>query len=460
MSSPVAAIAYARQHRERFQEELKALLRIPSVSTSPERSAEMMEAAEWVAEQLRELSFERVQVLPTARHPVVYGENLRAGADAPTVLFYGHYDVQPAEPLELWTSGPFDPAVRGENLYARGASDMKGQVVAFLKAVESWIKSAGRLPLNLKCMIEGEEEIGSTSLPEFMRANRKLLACDYCLNGDGGILAPDAPAITYALRGLAYFEIRLQGPSQDLHSGLFGGAVENPANVLARLIAGMHDEHGRITLPGFYERVRPLAPDERAALARLPQPDAWWIAKTGAPALGGEAGYTAIERASARPTLDVNGLSSGFTGAGSKTVLPSKAMAKISLRLVPDQEFKMVRASMEAYLKQQVPPTVSWELLELAGSNAPMIERDSKAVRAARRALEAVWKKEPLFTRCGGTVPVVSQIKELLGVDSLLLGFELPDDNLHAPNEKIHLPTYERGVETYIYFLHYASISE
>ena len=449
-----AALAYARQHRDAFVTDLKELLRIPSVSTLPECVPDMQRAAEWVARHLTERGFENVRVFPTAKHPIVYGENLRAGAGKPVLLAYGHYDVQPAEPLEPWTTGAFEPTQRGENLYARGASDMKGQVVCLLKAIESLVRTGGAtLPVNLKVMIEGEEEIGSPSLPAFLKVHKQLLACDVCLNGDGGIVAADAPSITYALRGLAYFELRLSGPATDLHSGIFGGAIHNPANVLAKLIADMHDREGRITLPGFYTQVRSLDPEERESFRKIPQPDAWWLKATGAPALFGESGYTSYERATARPTLDVNGLWSGFTGAGSKTVLPAQAAAKISMRLVPDQDPLEVKTSFEQFLRERCPPTVKWDLKYMAGCRAPITDRHSKWVKAGVAALQAVWNTEVLFTRIGGTVPVVGYIQDLLSVESLLLGFGLPDDNLHAPNEKLHLPTFHRGVETYVRFL-------
>ncbi|MBE7464855.1 MAG: dipeptidase [Planctomycetes bacterium] len=454
MSDLEAALEYARTRTEAFKRDLIDLVRIPSVSTDPERAGDMGRAAEWCAERLRALGFQNVAALPTARHPVVYGEHLGAGPGAPTVLFYDHYDVQPAEPLHEWTSPPFEPAQRGDNLYARGVSDSKGQLVAHLKAVEALVQTnRGRLPVNLKYMLEGEEEIGSPSLPGFLKENRERLRCDFCLNGDSGILAPDQPAIMYALRGLSYFEIRVQGPQRDLHSGLFGGAVQNPAEVLAKLLAGMKDANGRVTLPGFYDDVRELSDAERADLAKLPQPDTWWLEQTGAPQLFGEAGYTSVERASARPTLEVNGLLSGFTGEGSKTVLPSRAMAKVSMRLVADQEPAKIQAGLERYLKEHAPPTVRWELLTFADARPSLLERDSREARAAAEALKAVWGKPALFMRQGGTIPAVAQIEEALGVKSLLLGFGLPDDNLHAPNEKLHLPTFFRGIETHLRFL-------
>ena len=452
MPDPQPALDYAQQWRGEALEDLKEFLRIPSISTLPEHQLDLGRAASWVADELRGLGLQAVEVLPTAGHPVVYGEWLQANDSAPTVLVYGHYDVQPVDPLDLWKSPPFEPSVRGEDLFARGASDMKGQIVAQLKALEALVKTSG-LPLNLKFMIEGEEEVGSPSLAAFIEKHRSKLACDFCLNLDAGVLGPNIPSLTTALRGLAYFELRIQGPAGDLHSGTFGGAVENPANVLVKLIAGMHDQAGRVTLPGFYDDVRPVTEQDRADLARLPQDDAWWMEKSGTKALAGEAGFSATERATSRPTLDVNGLLSGFTGVGSKTVLPAKAMAKISTRLVPDQRPEQIHESLIAYLRRFAPPTVTWEVDLLAGAVPGIIERNSPEVRTAAKALEAAWGKPAVYKREGGTVPVVGMIQELLGVKSLLLGFGLPDDNLHAPNEKFHLPNFYRGIDTLIRFL-------
>lgn len=446
-----AAIRYAEDQREQSLQDLITLLRIPSVSTLPEHESDMHAAAEWIAERLRDLGFESVAIMPTARHPVVYGEWMQAGPQAPTILIYGHYDVQPADPLDEWTHDPFDPQIRGENIYARGASDMKGQLVASLRAVEAMLKTSG-MPINVKYMLEGEEEIGSPSLEGFIREHKDMLRCDVCLNTDAGILAPDQPAITYALRGLAYFEIRLRGAATDLHSGTFGGVIDNPAIVLCKLIAGMRGDDGRITLPGFYDDVRELSPEEIAGLPDTP--DSWWLERAGARKLFGEKGYDVNIRARARPTLDVNGLLSGFIGEGSKTVLPAKAMAKVSMRLVPDQRPERIRQILEAYLKEHMPDTMTWELLEHAGAPPAIIERDSDAVRAASEALEAVWGVKPVFDRQGGTVPVVAMIKDVLGVESLMLGFGLPSDNIHGPDEKQHLPNFYRGIETYIRFAH------
>jgi acetylornithine deacetylase/succinyl-diaminopimelate desuccinylase-like protein len=359
------------------------------------------------------------------------------------------------DPLELWQSDPYRATVRGEELFARGASDMKGQIVAVLKAAEAVLAVGGRRPA-FKFLFEGEEEIGSTHLPEFIRTHRDLLACDLCLNPDAGMIAPDQPTITYGLRGLAYFELRLRGPVRDLHSGMFGGVVHNPAQVLCELIAAMHEPSGRVALPGFYDAVRPLDPEERRELARLPMTEDFYLQATGAPALWtGEEGYTPFERVGGRPTLEVNGLSSGFTGEGSKTVLPAEAMAKISTRLVPDQTPELATSQLEAFLRQRVPPTVRWELKRLAGGPPSISARESAGVRALSRALEEVWGVRPVFRREGGSIPVVAYLQEQLGVESLLTGFSLPDDNAHSPNEKLHLPTWQKGIAALALFFTY-----
>lgn len=447
-----AALQFVQSNHNRFLDELIDFIRIPSVSTDPAAGPEMQRAAEWVARQLQGLGMKNTQIMPTAGHPLVYAEWLEAGPQKPTMLVYGHYDVQPAEPLDLWNSPAFSPTQQGENLYGRGASDMKGQIIAVFKALEALALTDG-LPINIKVIIEGEEEIGSPNLEPFIRQHKDMLACDFSLNPDTGMLSPEIPTITYGLRGLAYFELRLQGPAHDLHSGLFGGIVHNPAQVLCELIAGMHDKHGRITLPGFYDKVRPLTPEERHALSELPTDDAFYLEKTGAPALYGEAGYSPTERVGARPTLEVNGLLSGFTGEGSKTVLPATAMAKISMRLVPDQEPEQVYEQLSAFLKQHAPPSVRWELSSLAGGPASITDIHLPAVLALSQAMEATWGRPPVFRREGGSVPVVAQMQKILGIDSVLTGFGLPDDNLHAPNEKLHLPTFYLGIEAMVRFI-------
>jgi len=450
MPEPTAAIEYAQDHQGEILEDLKNLLSIPSISTLPEHEEDITRAAEWIAGKMSILGFENVALMPTARHPVVYGEWLKAGANAPTLLLYGHYDVQPVDPIDEWDSDPFKPELRDGNLFARGASDMKGQLIAHLKAIEALQQTSG-LPLNFKFMIEGEEEIGSPSLEAFIKANKELLQADLCLNSDSGILAEDQPAITVGLRGLTYFEIRLHGQRADLHSGTFGGAIDNPALVIARLVAGMKDEQGHILLPGFYDDVRELTPHDRDMLPDLS--DEWWKEKAGTDVLFGEPNYTTTERARARPTFDVNGILSGFTGEGSKTVLPARAMAKISMRLVPDQTPARIKQSLVKYLETHVPETMTWELIDHAHANPAVIDTGSTAVQTAARAFEETWGKPAIFDRLGGTVPVVDMLQTELGVDTLMLGFGLPDDNIHGPNEKQHMPTLYRGVETVIRFL-------
>ncbi len=450
MSVIQPALEYAQNNKDGALEDLKAILRIASISTLPEHEGDISHAAEWLSGKLQGLGFDSVEIMPTAKHPIVYGEWLKAGPDAPTVLVYGHYDVQPVDPLDEWESQPFEPEVRGDNLYARGASDMKGQLVAILKALEAMVH-ASHLPLNLKFMFEGEEEIGSPSLPAFIEEHKDLLASDVCLNTDAGILTPDQPALTIALRGLTYFEIRLQGQKSDLHSGTFGGVIDNPAIVLCQLVAGMRDRKGKILLPGFYDDVRDLTQEERDILPSLS--DEWWLESAGTQTLFGENGYPPTERATTRPTLDINGLLSGFTGEGSKTVLPAKAMAKVSMRLVPDQVPARIQESLIKYMEENTPPTMTWEIEDLSSATPAIIERDSEAVKAASQALETVWGIAPVYTRAGGTVPVVSLIKEILDIDSLMLGFGLPNDNIHGPNEKQHLPSFYRGIETFIHFI-------
>lgn len=451
MTALDSALGYVRGRHTEYLEELKELLAIPSISTLPQNKADVAATAEWLAQRLTALGMDRVEVCPTGLHPIVCAEWLGAPGK-PVVLVYGHYDVQPVDPLDEWDSDPFTPTVRGENLYARGASDMKGQFFAFLKALEALTRHAPP-PVNLRFLLEGEEEIGSPSLEKFIEEHRDRLACDVVLNCDAGILGPDRPAIVYALRGLAYFELEVFGPRKDLHSGMFGGGVHNPAQVLCELIAGMHDAEGRVTLPGFYDDVRSLDDAERADLARLPVTEADYLAMTGAPRLWGEEGYTTVERLGARPTLEVNGLVSGFIGEGAKTVLPARALAKISTRLVADQDPAAIQSMLRAYLERHAPPTVTWELRELSHGPGAIMERNSPAMRAAVAALRDTFGAEPVFRREGGSVPIVGFLQQKLGVDSIMLGFALPDDGIHGPNEKQHLPTLFRGIEAYVRFL-------
>jgi acetylornithine deacetylase/succinyl-diaminopimelate desuccinylase-like protein len=449
------ALDYVHQNRGRFLAELKSFVAIPSISTTDEHKTDMQRGAEWVSGQLRALGMEKIQIMPTGPggHPVVYGEWLGAGADAPTVLIYGHYDVQPPDPLELWDNAPFEPVARGEHLYGRGVSDMKGQVVAALKAVEAVISSTG-LPVNVKWLIEGEEEIGSEHLGNFIKEHADMLKADVCLNPDAGMIGEEYPTITYGLRGLAYMELRVWGPSKDLHSGLFGGTVHNPAQALIELVAGMHDRNGRITLPGFYKKVRKLSEREHKEFSRLPTDKKFYLDQTGAPALWGEPAYLPAERVGARPTLEVNGLLSGWTGQGSKTVLPAYAMAKISCRLVPDQSPEETFEQMRAYLAEKAPKDIRWELLNLHNAGAAITDVDNPGVQAMAEALKTVWGKRPLFRREGGSIGVVVQLQEYVGMESVLTGFGLPEDNIHSPNEKLHLPTWHKGMDALVHFFY------
>jgi len=453
MADVQKALDYVRANGERYLGELKEFLAIPSISTLAENKGDVQRGAEWVAAQLRSMGMEQVRVMPTDGHPVVYGEWLGAGKSAPTVMIYGHYDVQPIDPLELWTSDPFNAVVRDDYLFARGSSDMKGQVMASLKAVEAIVRTTG-LPVNIKWMVEGEEEIGSEHLGEFIRKNKDMLKCDYCLNPDAGMISADKPTITTGLRGLAYFELRVYGPDKDLHSGLFGGMVHNPAQALAELVAGMHDRNGKITLPGFYEKVRKLSKKERADFKRLPISNKELITMTGVPALWGEPQFIPTERVGARPTLEVNGLLSGFTGQGSKTVLPAWAMAKISCRLVPDQTPEETHRQLVKYLKANAPKTIKWELINLHNAGAALVDTESAGIQALAKALETVWGKRPYFKREGGSIGSVVLLQKYVGADSLLTGFGLPDDNVHSPNEKLHLPTWYKGIEAFTHFFY------
>ncbi|MCL5950901.1 MAG: dipeptidase [Chloroflexi bacterium] len=451
MSNTQQAIEFAQRHHERYLNELKEFLTIPSVSTLPAHKPDMQRAAEWVAARLSDLGMKNIQVMPTAGHPVVFGEWMGAPGK-PTLLVYGHYDVQPVDPLNEWTTPPFEPTVRGDNLYARGASDMKGQIHAFLKAADALMKNGG-LPVNLRVFVEGEEELGSPSLNAFIAQHKDLLKCDIALNTDSGILTPETPALVVGLRGLAYFEIWVHGPAHDVHSGIFGGSIHNPAQALCEIIAGMHDANGHVTLPGYYDKVRNLSEEERAEMANVPQTDDEWIKMTGAPQLYGEKGFSTLERIGARPTLEVNGLLSGFTGEGIKTVLPAKAVAKISMRLVPYQDPVEVGDQLIKYMEEHAPKTITWEVKRMNAASPILVERDSPGVRAASAALQATFGAKPVFRLEGGTVPVVSMFRNHLGVDSIQMGFGLPDDNFHGPNEKLHLPNYYRGIEAFIRFL-------
>jgi len=444
------AINYYRENYQNLHQEFLSLLRIPSVSTSEEHQEDIQKAADFLVEKLNDLGFDKASQHPTPKHPIVYGEYI-VDSNMPTVLIYGHYDVQPPDPLNDWHTPPFEPAERGEYLFARGASDMKGQIWATISALEAII-AAGQPGMNIKLLFEGEEEIGSPSLDAFLESHKALLQSDFVLNPDAGMIAPDKPTIIYGLRGLAYFELRVYGPKADLHSGIFGGVVANPANVLCKLIAGMHDENGKVTLPGFYEHVRDLSENEREELSRIGLDDIFYKEMTGVSALNGEIGYTPVERAGARPTLDINGLYAGYIEKGAKTIIPAYATAKISTRLVPDQDPILVHEGMKTYLEANVPDTVTWELEYMSGAPAYINAEETPGLELFIKALKETWHMQPLMKREGGSIPVATSMKEILGVDSIITGFGLPGDQIHSPNERLHIPTHRKGVEALIRF--------
>ena len=441
-------IEYIDSHKDRYESELKDLLRIPSISTAPEHASDVRRCAEHLRDDLQRIGLENVQIFETARHPVVYGEYLDAGEALPTVLFYGHYDVQPVDPLNLWTDPPFEPTVHGENIYARGSADDKGQVFLQLKALEALIQSTGSLPVNVKVVLEGEEEIGSPNLEKFLEDHKELLKCDTVLVSDTPMYDYGMPSLCYGLRGLCYMEVEATGPNRDLHSGSYGGMVQNPINALCRMIADLKDEKGRIMIDGFYDKVQDADPEERKELGKLPFDEATRMKDLEVNALVGEHGYTNLERVWARPTLDVNGIWGGFTGEGAKTVLPSKAFAKISMRLVPDQTPEEIAQLFESHFIKHAPPGITVKVRDLHGGSPAVTPINSAGVRAARRALKQVFGVEPFLTREGGSIPIVVSFLKILNAPTVLMGFTMPDQNAHSPNEKLNLPNFHRGIKT------------
>jgi acetylornithine deacetylase/succinyl-diaminopimelate desuccinylase-like protein len=445
-------VDFINVNRDRYVDELKLYLAIPSISALPQHAADVRRAAEWTGEALKTAGLQNVRLIETPGNPVVYGDWLNAPGK-PTILFYGHYDVQPVDPVELWTSPPFEATVRDGEIYARGSADDKGQVFMHIKAVEAHLKQTGSLPLNIKFFIEGEEEVGSVHLDDFVRSHKQELAADVVVISDSPMFDRGIPSICYGLRGLTYFQIDVRGTKSDLHSGSFGGAVANPAFVLASVLAQMKDRGGRVRIPGFYDDVRALSDAERAEWKKLPFNETKYRKELGAPKLFGESGYSTLERVWARPTFEVNGLLSGFTGEGAKTVLPATAMAKVSMRLVPDQDPKKISDLFEAYLQKVTPKTVELKVTRMQGGKAWMTEFDNKYVRAAGRALEQGFGKSPVFSREGGSIPVVSTFQEELGLPSVLFGVGLPDENAHAPDERLDLGNFHNGIiaSAYLY---------
>jgi acetylornithine deacetylase/succinyl-diaminopimelate desuccinylase-like protein len=438
-------IDFININRERYLDELKSLLAIPSISALPQHAGDVRRCAEWCADEMRRIGLQNVRLIDTPGNPVTYGDWLGAEG-APTILFYGHYDVQPVDPLDLWESPPFEATIRDGEIYARGSADDKGQVFMHFKAVEAHLKQNGRLPLNIKFILEGEEEVGSAHLDDFVRAHRSELAADVVVISDSPMFARGVPSICYGLRGLVYCQIDLRGSSTDLHSGSFGGAVSNPAMVLSQMLAQMKDRSGRVRIPGFYDDVVPLQEGERKAWAALPFNEKQYKKAFGIPKVYGETGYTTLERTWARPTFEVNGLLSGFTGEGAKTVLPAVSMAKVSMRLVPNQDPDKIAALFETYVQGVAPKTVQLKVTRMHGGKPWMTSYDNPFVQAAGRAIERGFGQKPVFTREGGSIPVVSTFQEELGLPSVLFGVGLPDENAHAPNEKLDVSNFQNGI--------------
>jgi acetylornithine deacetylase/succinyl-diaminopimelate desuccinylase-like protein len=438
-------IDFINVNRERYLEELTAFLAIPSISALPAHAADVKRCADWCADEMRRVGLQNVRLFDTPGYPVVYGDWLGAPG-APTILFYGHYDVQPVDPLELWETPPFEAAVRDGEIFARGSADDKGQVFMHFKAVEAHLKKNGRLPVNIKFILEGEEEVGSVNLDNFVRDHKQELSADVVVISDSPMFARGVPSICYGLRGLVYFQIDLRGSSTDLHSGSFGGAVVNPALALCQMMAQMKDRGGRIKIPGFYDDVVPLTDEERKAWETLPFNEKKYKKDFGIPKTFGESGYSTLERTWARPTFEINGLLSGFTGEGAKTVLPAVAMAKVSMRLVPNQHPDKIATLFEAHVRGIAPKTVDVKITRMHGGKPWMTAYDNPFVQAAARAIEKGFGRRPVFTREGGSIPVVSTFQEELGLPSVLFGVGLPDENAHAPNEKLDVGNFYGGI--------------
>jgi acetylornithine deacetylase/succinyl-diaminopimelate desuccinylase-like protein len=474
-----AAVTFAKQNGERFVEELRALLRIPSVSTDPERAADVRRAAEYIAAELRRIGMENVRLIDTSTpeivlasssgpgqvvaaregHPLVYADYLHAadvgGKAATTVLLYGHYDVQPAEPLDEWKTPPFEPTERDGDLFARGAADDKGQVWMHVKALESLLATGGgRLPVNIRVILEGEEEVGGEGIAAFVREHPEQLKADVALVSDSEMFAPDLPTLCVGLRGMIYTEIEARGARTDLHSGMYGGAAPNPLVALAQIIAKLKDDSGRILIPGFYDKVaKPTAAELKAWKALPFDEEHYRETEVGSTELTGEAGFSVLERTWARPSLDVHGIAGGFTGAGAKTVIPARAVAKVSMRLVPEMTTAESFALFKTYVESICPKGITLEVRLIHSGDPTVVSTDNAFVRAATEAMHTVFDKETVYIRSGGSIPIVGDFIRELGIPSVLMGFGLPDDNIHAPNEKFHLANFHRGIESIVRFL-------
>lgn len=444
---------FQNQHKDRFLDELLELLRIPSVSARSEHKADMEKCADAVKEKLLAAGADKAEIFPTVGHPIVYGEKI-TDPSKPTVLVYGHYDVQPPDPLELWHSGPFEPVIKDGKIYARGACDDKGQFYMHVKAFET-MSNTDSLPTNIKFIIEGEEEVGSPNLATFIKEKKEMLKADVILISDTGMLSLENPSIDVGVRGLTYIEVEVTGPNRDLHSGTYGGAVANPITILAKMIASMHDENNHITIPGFYDDVLESTADERAEMAKAPYDEEEYKADLGVNELWGEKGFTTNERTGIRPTLEVNGIWGGYTGEGAKTVLPSKAFAKISCRLVPNQKSHKMTELVINHLKAIAPPYITLKAEEHHGGDPYLTPMDSVEYQAAAKAIEAAFGKAPVPVRGGGSIPITALFESVLGLKTVFLGFGLDSDNLHSPNEKFDLANFYKGIETIPYFHKY-----
>ncbi|TXH27105.1 MAG: dipeptidase [Cyclobacteriaceae bacterium] len=437
---------YLTENKDRFLNELFDLIRIPSVSADSKHAGDVRKAAEYLLEKLKAAGVDKVELCETAGHPIVFGEKI-VNASLPTVLVYGHYDVQPPDPLDLWTSPPFEPVIKDDKIYARGSCDDKGQVYMHVKAFEAMTK-LNLLSCNIKFMIEGEEEVGSEHLATFVKENKAKLKADVILISDTAIISLDHPSITVGLRGLSYMEVEVTGPNRDLHSGVYGGAVANPINILSKMIASMHDDKGRVTIPGFYDKVAQLSTADREAINKAPFSLDSYKKDLNIDDVKGEDGYTTVERTGIRPTLDVNGIWGGYTGEGAKTVLPSKAYAKISMRLVPNQDHNEISELFTKHFTAIAPKSVKVKVTALHGGQAAVTPTDSKAFKAASEAFEEVWGKRPIPTRDGGSIPIVALFKKELGLDTVLMGFGLDSDAIHSPNEHYGIKNFMLGIET------------
>jgi acetylornithine deacetylase/succinyl-diaminopimelate desuccinylase-like protein len=452
-SSSDAARAFSRANGERFKDELFEMLRIPSISGDPAHAGDTRRMAEWLADHMRILGLDNVGVLPTAGHPVAYGEWMGAGPDKPTVLVYGHYDVVPASLEDGWETDPFEPVEQDGKIYARGATDDKGQLFIHLKALESWLQTAGSAPVNVKFLLEGEEEVSSPNLAPFIREHLNELRADVCVISDSSMRTIEEPAITNSLRGMTYLEIEVRGPREDLHSGFYGGATHNPALALVEILGRLYNPDNTIAVPGFYDDVIPLSDADRAMIEKTAMPDEEFMGATGAPGVWGDPNYTIKERISSRPTLDINGMWSGYTGPGPKTIIPSTAGAKVSSRLVGNQDPEKIFEQMQSHIMSIAPPTVEVSVSLLSTGRPALFSADLPAMQGAARAYERGWGHAPVFTRGGGSIPIVADIADLMKIPLVMMGYGLDSDGLHAPNEHYRIEMFERGIETAIVYL-------